>query len=73
MQYRLGGILTLMRLRGPITPGFSVYASSMVGLVAGVNLSVSVLLFLEGLTLDGGLLLTTEQHFISIIIYTTSL
>ena len=53
-------ILTLMRLRGPITPGFNVYASSMLGPVAGVNFRVSALLFLEGLTLEDGLLLVKD-------------
>ena len=51
-------MLTLIRLRGPITPGLSVYASSIpAGPLAGVNFSVSAL-FLDGLTLEDGLLLT---------------
>lgn len=49
--------LTLIRLRGPIIPGLSVYASSMLGPLAGVNLSVSALPSLEGLVLKDGLLL----------------
>ena len=48
-----------MRLRGPITPGLCVYASLILGPVAGVNLRVSLLplLLLVGLT---GLLLTEK-------------
>ena len=52
-----------MRLRGPITPGLSVYASSMLGPLAGVNFSVSVL-FLGGLTLNDGLLLAKQPCFL---------
>ena len=53
-------MLTFMRLRGPITPGLSVYASSMPGPLAGVNFNVS--LFLDGLTLDDGLLLNNTKY-----------
>ena len=59
-------MLTFMRLRGPITPGLSVYASSMLGPLAGVNFSVSVL-FLDGLTLNDGLLLAKQINVVPIL------
>ena len=54
---------TFMRLRGPITPGLRVYASSILGPVAGVNISVSPSSSLrrEGLCLEEGLRLEDGQ------------
>jgi len=42
-----------------------VYASSMLGPLAGVNFRISLLLFLDGLTLEDGLLLNARKHLIS--------